>query len=62
MSSTKSSRKIDWNAVKIVIESRHEVNPKNPYASAGLADREQAMRELARTVLLRKVKTSSASA
>ena len=49
------SKKIDWERVEIVIEPAGDPNPKNPYAEVDEPHRSQALRELARTVLLRNV-------
>ena len=48
-------RKLDWEAVEIVIEAAGDPNPQNPYAELDQAHRDEALRELARRVLLRKV-------
>ena len=51
--------KIDWETIDIVIEVADDPNPQNPYAEADQAHRDQALRELARTVLLRQVNDTS---
>ena len=53
------SKKIDWDRVEIVTEPAGDPNPKNPYAEVDEPHRRQALRELARTVLLRKADVSS---
>jgi|SaaInlStandDraft_7_1057024.scaffolds.fasta_scaffold720674_1 hypothetical protein len=55
------STKIDWERIEIVIEPTGEPNPQNPYAQMDQAHRDQALGELARTVLLRKVSENSGS-
>ena len=45
--------KIDWSSVEIVIEEA-EPNPDNPYAMATQEQRHQTLREIARSVLLRR--------
>ncbi len=54
-------RKIDWETIEVVIEAAQDPNPRNPYAEDDRAHRDQALRELARKMLLRKVKDDSAS-
>ncbi len=54
-------KKIDWDSIEIVIEAADDANPSNPYADLDQAHRDQAFGELARTMLLRKVKDESAS-
>ena len=49
------STKVDWERLEIVIEPAGEPNPHNPYAQMDQAHRDQALRELARTILLRNV-------
>ncbi len=51
--------RIDWETIEIVIELAGDPNPQNPYAEADQAHRDQALRELARTVLLRQVNDTS---
>ena len=53
------SKKIDWDRIDIVIEAADEPNPNNPYAGMDQSHRDQALRELARTVLLRKMNDES---
>ena len=48
--------KIDWDQIPVVIDESPEPNPRNPHALSTPADRQRAMRNLARTILLRKVK------
>ena len=54
-------KKIDWDRIDVVIEVADEPNPNNPYVEVDQAHRDQALRELARTVLLRKVNGASTS-
>ena len=51
-----SKRKIDWDQIPVVIDDSAEANPQNPHASSSPKDRERAMRDLARTILLRKAR------
>ena len=51
-----SKSKIDWDQIPVVIDESPEPNPRNPHASSTPAERQRAMRNLARTILLRKVK------
>ena len=46
-------KKIDWESLEIVIEPAGEPNPNNPFADLDQAHRDQALRDVARTVLLR---------
>ena len=55
------SKKIDWERVEIVIEPASDPNRNNPYAEMDEAHRDQALRELARTVMLRKAEVNDAS-
>ena len=54
-------KKIDWESLEIVIEPVGDPNPKNPYAEMDRAQRDQALRELARKILWRKVNGVSTS-
>ena len=57
MSKEKSERtKIDWQSMPIVIDQA-DPNPLNPYAAVSPEEREQALSDVARRILLRKVKT-----
>jgi hypothetical protein len=49
-----TGRKIDWQSIKIVQQQELTPNPRNPHAAASVAQREQATRDLARAILLRK--------
>ena len=51
-----SKPKTYWDQIPVVIAHSPEPNPRNPYALFTPADRQRAMRNLARTILLRKVK------
>ena len=51
-----SKRKIDWDQLPVVVDNSPEPNPRNPHASSSPRDRDKAMRDLARAILLRKVK------
>ena len=51
--------KPDWEELEIVIEPPGEPNPNNPYADMDQAHRDQALRELARSLLLRKAQDAS---
>ena len=55
------SRKIDWDKVETVIEPACDPNPNNPYAELDPAHRDRVLRQIARSVLLRKVNDASAS-
>ena len=55
------SKKPDWERIQIVIDRTIEANPHNPYAELDQAHRDEALRELARAVLLRKANNASAS-
>ena len=46
--------KIDWSSIPIVIEEESEPNPDNPYAMVSQMQRDQTLREIARSVLLRR--------
>ena len=48
-------RKIDWDSIPIVIDSDTEPNASNPYASCTPEERERALAEVARRILLRRV-------
>ena len=50
--------KPDWEE-EIVIEPAGEPNSNNPYADMDQAHRDQALRELARSLLLRKAQDAS---
>ena len=52
-----SKAKVDWDAIPVVIDDDCEPNPRNPYSVSKPEVREKALRDLARTILLRKVKT-----
>jgi hypothetical protein len=52
----KATRKtIDWDAIPIMIDSDTEPNASNPYASCTQEERERALAEVARRILLRRV-------
>ena len=51
-----STRKIAWDQIPVVVDNSPEPNPRNPHASSSPKDRDKAMRDLARAILLRKVK------
>ena len=51
-----SKRKIDWDQIPVVIDVSTEPNPRNPHASSSRKDRDRAMRDLARRILLRKAR------
>ena len=51
--------KSDWEDMEIVIEPVGDPNPNNPYAEMDQAHRDQALRELARALLLRKANDAS---
>ena len=51
-----STGKIDWDQIPVVVDVHTEPNPRNPHASSSPKDREKAMRDLARAILLRQVK------
>ena len=51
-----STRKIAWDQIPVVVDNSPEPNPRNPHASSSPSDRDKAMRDLARAILLRKVK------
>ena len=55
------SRKPDWEKIAVVMEYDGAPNPKNPYAEMDRAHRDQALRELARRILMRKVNGVSTS-
>ena len=52
-----SKAKVDWESIPVVIDDNCEANPLNPYAESTPEDRDKVVRDLARTILLRKVKT-----
>ena len=52
---------VDWERIPVVIEPLVAPNPRNPYAQVDQAQRQQALRELARAVLLRTVNDAAAS-
>ena len=56
-----SSKKIDWETIELVIEIADHPNPRNPYANMDQVHRDQAFRELARSILLRMVEDGSAT-
>ena len=56
-----AKKRVDWERIEVVIDSPVEANPRNPHAQVDQARRDQALRELARAVLLRKVNTIAAS-
>jgi hypothetical protein len=49
-----SKPKIDWDQIPVAIDDNAEPNPRNPHALSSAKDREKAMRDHARTILLRK--------
>ena len=49
-------QKIDWDQIPVVIDDSAGTNPQNPHASSSPKDRERAMQDLARTILLRKAR------
>ena len=51
---------IDWAKIAVVIDPPDVANPGNPYAEVDQPQRDQAFRELARRVLLRRVNDPSA--
>ena len=55
------STKVDWERLEIVIEPAGEPNPQNPYAQMDQAQRDQALGELARRVLLGQANDTSGS-
>ena len=48
--------KLKIDQIPIVIDDSPEPDPRNPHALSTPADRQRAMLELARAILLRKVK------
>ena len=56
-----AKKHVDWERIAVVIDSPVEANRRNPYAQVDQAQRDQALRELARAVLLRKVNDAAAS-
>ena len=52
-----SKAKVDWDSIPVVIYDNCEPNPQNPYSVSTPEDRKKALRDIARTILLRKVKT-----
>ncbi len=48
-------RTIDWESIPVVIEDDCEPNPQNPFSTVTAEQRDEALRELARTILLRRV-------
>ena len=50
-------KNIDWDAIPIVIEEDPEPNPRNPYSEASTDERERALSGVARSILLRRLKT-----
>lgn len=47
-------QKIDWASIHVVIEEESEPHPEHPYAMATPAQRDETLREVARSVLLRR--------
>ena len=54
-------RKIDWDQIPVVVDNSPEPNPRNPHASSSPKDRDKAMGDLARRILLRKVRRISSN-
>jgi hypothetical protein len=48
--------KIDWDSMPIVIDEDTEPNQSNPYAASTQEDRDKSLRDLVRTILLRRAK------
>jgi hypothetical protein len=49
-------RRIDWDQIPIVIESKDDRNPHNPHAAGSPQDRSESLGRLARQILLRRAR------
>jgi hypothetical protein len=47
-------RKINWDSIAIAIDNNAGDNDRNPYAASSLEDRDKALRDLVRNILLRR--------
>jgi hypothetical protein len=52
-----SKAKVNWDSIPVVIDDDCEPNPRNPYSVSTPDAREKALRDIARTILLRRAKT-----
>jgi hypothetical protein len=51
-----SKAKVNWDSIPVVIEHDDEPNLGNPHAVSTPEDREKVLRDMARTILLRRAK------
>jgi len=54
-------RKIDWDSIPVVIQHVPEPNLRNRYATASPGERERALADVARSILLRRLRSISSN-